>query len=504
MMRDGYLPQQAYARLAQAGEARSYAVEISRFTAFAASLHSESDIDNYLAQFIATEKFGAMAAQLLFSAEEARRLEQSARAATDPARAFVKAVKRRRHLTLILQRAARLRERLATYLRKQTDIKCGDRIVLVDLGYAGTVQNRIAPVIESMFDVRVSGRYLLLRDLPGWQDAKRGFIGPDRLDGRAIDTLCDFIALFEQLCTIEQGSVVDYSAAGDPVRKASGLASRQSRVRACVQQGALSYVERAAAESPTGQASIGVHGLRPSCMASLARLLFFPSAAELELFKGFEHDVNMGVDDRVLLFDSDACRDGLRSRGLFYINDNPRQFLPAELRTHGLPLTLALLTQRRFGLDLRRADFGDEPLKLPVMVAGAKRSSLTEIEAHPTHDGYYVALIPIGRAEYSVGIVFGRDFERVQLHDALVTAQAALYRGGDRTLALDVMPTALLEGVRQEVDGVLVLESESAFIYFGAPPLPPNQNYVLSVSFRPLQRRAPTRVQTSSAEMAVN
>jgi FMN phosphatase YigB (HAD superfamily) len=504
MMRDGYLPKAVYDRIRQAGDAPSYAVEISRFTAFAASLRSEADIDRYIAPFLTTEKFQAMATQLLFTQREAGALERSARAAREPQRAFVQSIKSKRNLKLILERAEKLRQRFAAYLRRQTDIASGDRVMLVDLGYAGTVQDRIAPVMQALFDVDVCGRYLLLRDLPGWQDAKRGYIGPDKFDGRAIDTLCDFIALFEQLCTIEQGSVVDYTDAGEPVRKANGLASRQSEVRTRAQRGCLEYIDRAAAESPTGQASLGAHGLRPSCLASLARLLFFPSAHELELFKGFEHDVNMGVDDRVLLFDSDACRDGLRSRGLFYVNDNPRQFLPAELRSHGLPLTLTLLAQRRFGLDLRRPDFDAEPLKLPVMVVDATRSSLVEIDAQPTHDGYYVALIPIGRAEYSVGIVFGRDFERVQLHDALVTAQNELLKGGDRSNALDVLPTALLEGVLQEVDGVLVLESESAFIYFHAPPLPQNQTYVLSVSFRPLQRRALARVQAASAEMVVD
>jgi len=504
MMRDGFLPKAVYDRIAQPGDAPSYAVEISRFTAFAASLRSEADIDSYVAQFLNTEKFQAMSTQLLFTPQEVRALEKSARSAREPQRAFVQSIKSKRNLRLILERAEKLRQRFATYLRKQIHIAAGDRVMLVDLGYAGTVQDRIAPIMHTLFKIDVCGRYLLLRDLPGWQDAKRGFIGPDKFDGRAIDTLCDFIALFEQLCTIEQGSVIDYSEAGEPVRKASGLASRQSDVRARVQRGCLEYVDCAAAMSPTGQASIGVHGLRPSCMAALARLLFFPAAHELELFKGFEHDVNMGLDDRVLLFDSGACREGLRSRGLFYVNDNPRQFLPAELRTHGLPLTLTLLAQRRFGLDLRRPDFGAEALKLPVMVVDATRSSLVEIDAQPTHDGYYVALIPIGRAEYSAGIVFGRDFERVQLHDALVTAQNELLKGGDRSNALDVLPSALLEGIQQEVDGVLALESESAFIYFHAPPLPPNQTYVLSVSFRPLQRRAPARVQASSAEMAVN
>lgn len=501
MLRDGHLPKLVYDRLAQPGDAPSCAVEISRFTAFAASLRGAADIEGYLAQFLSSGRYQALAEQLLFTQDEACTLARSVAAARDPQRAFVEAIRKPRRQKLIFERAGRMRERFAAYLRKLAGIDPGDHVLLVDLGYAGTVQDRIAPVIESLFAARVSGRYLLLRDLPGWQDAKRGFIGPDKVDGRAIDTLCDVIALFEQLCTVEQGSVIDYTEAGEPVRRDSGLASRQSAVRADIQRGALDYVERTAVAAPTGQAAVGVHGLRSACLAALARLLFFPSPDELALFKGFEHDVNMGVDDRVLLFDSDACLDGLRSQGLFYVNENLRQFLPAELRAHGLPLTLTLLTQRRFDLDLRQPDFALATLRLPVMVADATRSTIVTVDAHATHDGFFVAMIPIGKAEYSVGILFGREFERIQIHSATISVQKkpSSDRNRDRDSPINVLPAALLEGARQEADGVLVFESEAAFVYFDAPRLPKTQSYVLSVAFRPIQRR---RSETAPLEPA--
>jgi hypothetical protein len=190
------------------------------------------------------------------------------------------------------------------------------------------------------------------------------------------------------------------------------------------------------------------------------------------------------------LFDDAACRDGLRNRGLFYVNDNRRQFLPAELRAHGLPLTLTLLAQRRFGLDLRAPDFSFDHIALPVMVANRTQSSLATIEAMATYDGYYLAAIPIGRCEYSIGVLFGRDFERVQLHAASVSRQDALFDAGDLSAAVDVLPAAIHEGARLEADGVLTLGSNAAFTYFDPPALDARHQYVLNVVFRPLQRRA--------------
>jgi len=488
LMRDGHLPMQAYGQLATAPDAPACAVEVSRFTAFGAGLRTAADIDEYLAANIDSARWLAMARQLHFDDQEAAAIARKAERAADPRRAFLEQIRAGRGTKAILSRAARLRQRLAAHLKLNAGVNAGDRVMLVDLGYAGTVQDRIEPWLREDLGLDVRGRYLLLRDVQDRYGSKRGFIGAEFIDGRAINALCDYIALFEQLCAVSQGSVVDYADSGAPVRKDSGLASRQSEVRIAAQRGCLQFVADAVGQRG-GRVAVPIEALRQASAAALARLLFLPSADELALFKDFEHDVNMGVDDKVLLFDPEACRTGLRDRGLFYVNDNPRQFLPAELRTFGLPLSLTLLAQRRFALDLRAQDFCLDRIDLPIMAASSRGTSLAQVEATPTHDGYYLARIPIGRAEYSIGVLFGRLFALVQLAGATLTRDDRVNRAGDRSLAVDVLPAAHHEGAVLGADGMLRLEDPAAFSYFEAPRVDRRHAYTLDLVFRPLQAR---------------
>jgi hypothetical protein len=54
--------------------------------------------------------------------------------------------------------------------------------------------------------------------------------------------LAAYIALLEQVCTIEQASVVNYHADGEPIRKASDLKAYQSKVRSEIQSACLNYI----------------------------------------------------------------------------------------------------------------------------------------------------------------------------------------------------------------------------------------------------------------------
>jgi len=141
--------------------------------------------------------------------------------------------------------------------------------------------------------------------------------------------------------------------------------------------------------------------------AILARLLFMPTATEVGIFAAFEHDVNLGTDDLVQLLDVAQSAEGLRRRGFFYLNGVERMYLPGELQPHGLPLNLSLFSANRFGLDLRSGDFRCGAVKLPVLLADDRSQTAIEVDAHLTHDGYYLATVPVGAGRFAVGVQFG-------------------------------------------------------------------------------------------------
>jgi FMN phosphatase YigB (HAD superfamily) len=497
LMRDGHLPKLAYER---PGE-QTHAVEISRFTAIASSLADEAAILRYLEPRLTEQDPEVLGRQLLLTPAEVKEL-----AGTGAVRArrtqFAREVRRQRVLRKIAARSQAFGERLVDYIRRKVDPAPGDVLVLADLGYNGTVQNHVEPLFRRAFGVEVAGRYLLLHqdDVSGCD--KRGLIDQRSYGASTLGTLCRFISVLEQLCTSAQGSVIEY-AGGDPVRKDSGIKGRQSAIRDQVQAACLLYVAQAGAGFHTRPRSLDAEAERACAAAALARLMFFPMQAELELLLSFEHDINLGTDQTLDLFDAAAATQGLKHWGLFYMNAARRMFLAAELRDQGLPLSLTLLTQGRFGLDLRLKDFSHRSLRLPIMVAEGYDVSLSEADAWPTHDGFFVTIIPVGACRFSIGVQFGKLYEWVQLEAAHFLPAADIPTKGGLDLPRTTPATPVYEGVEVMTGGMLRCGSDAGFMLVPPPPRVDDRPMVLAVVFRPLADRvaqaaeSPARLQAA-------
>jgi FMN phosphatase YigB (HAD superfamily) len=492
LLRDGHLPHQAFEAIGGGGF-KSSRVELSRFTAFASSFSDERSVLEYLAEFGATGRFDALGRQLLFTRNERDQLEARIKHAGRPLEAFKTEVMRPTNLKKIMDRSSGFADRLVQYLRRHAGVENGQCLAFVDLGYAGTVQDRLAPVLADRMGVSVHGLYMLLRDVARWKQDKLGFIGPDRYDYRSLDSLCAYVAIVEQLSTIEQSSVVDYTQDGAPIRQSTDLKSRQSEIRQKAQAGCLTFVRehaRAYAGKPSG---FDIEGLRDTACGSLARLLFFPVRNEIELFRGFEHDVNMGVQDKVTLFDESASARGLIKRGLFYTNDNPRQFLPAEIRLAGMQTSLSMTVLRRFTNDLRWADFQTRGPDLPIMIDDSRTVAKTSTETWATHDGWSVANIPVGNGRLGVGVAFGEGCEWVQISSIALSRLDRMMKNGDADDSKELMASALHEDMEAHPNGLFRCSSSRAFLFVPPSPVKSDEPHVLSIVFRVIAPRATGR-----------
>lgn len=474
LLRDGHLPHRMWAALHP--EAPAAAVEISRFSARRASFRNVADIRAYLLAE-PTERTEVLANQLLLLPAEAAKLGRDDQA-------FRRAVAKPEWVKRITGRSRAYATRLAAHLSAQ-GVARGDTIMLVDLGYNGTVQNLIAPVLEAELGVRVAGRYLLLRESEPSGLDKAGLFDTRHYDTRALHALCQPIAVVEQLCTAAQGSVVDYHPSGQPIRKAPGIKGAQSDTRDRAQAGAISYARHAAVAWHRAPAADGPDARRRGAMAVFARLLYLPRAAEVAVLGAFAHDVNLGTSDLERLVDPDAARDGLRRRGLSYINSVRRMYLPGELQPHGLPLTLALFGTSRLGLDLRESDFGGQALEVPVMVMDGVQAHRTTMPAHPTHDGFHLLAVPVGAGRYTVGIQLGAIAEWVQVEDVRFHTLAGFAEGAGGTL-----PAApVFDAMSAQAPG-LYRCTEAGLVFVPPPPVKDDRPLLLALTFRPLVARA--------------
>ncbi len=485
LMRDGHLPRLVFDASGHA--AKTHATEISRFTATAASFATEKDVLRYLDAEIATDAH-VILTQLLFEPAEIAVIMRAL--PTHGARAaLVRTICSASRMKRLLARSHAFAERLAGYLRATVSPAAGDTLMLVDLGYNGSVQNQVAPVLQRMLNVEIAGRYLLLRetDMPGHD--KSGFIDSQRYDANTLEALCGNVAVLEQLCTAAQGSVIDYTADGQSVRATNVIKGAQSATREAVQRGAIRYARDADRAIVRPARGLDMAALRHSTVAVLARLMFLPMPQELAVLAQFQHDVNLGVEETVALFDPEIAHRGLRQRGLFYMRGSERMYLPAELHGEGLPVKLTLLAHKRFGLPLKYADFIDQTIALPVLIADGRKVDNATITATPTHDGYFLAPIPIDDCRYSIGLQFGQLYEWLQVESAVFMPVERFLSDKQRAGLDEVDAVATLEGMEQTAPYLFRCEDKAAFMMIPPPPRRDARPMMLAVVFRPIVAR---------------
>jgi FMN phosphatase YigB (HAD superfamily) len=481
LMRDGHLPLKVYEALYGSGTGAA-GVEISRFTASAASFRDAAAVKNYLLDALDRVPIAVIARQLLLHGHEVARFAKLAPA--EALVAFRRFVLEPATTRRILERSAAFAARLVAHVRA-AGVAWGDAVMLVDLGYNGTVQNLVEPVLRDALELDVAGRYLLLREEQQTALDKAGFLDTRHYDFKMLHGLCGCIAVLEQLCTVAQGSAIDYSAEGIAVRRAADIKGGQSAIRDRVQTACLDFATHVEAGIHRPAASDGADARRQAAAAVLSRLLFMPVEAEVELFAAFDHDVNLGTQEVVRLLDPHASAAGLRRRGLSYINQTGRMYIPGELQRHGLPLNLSLFSASRFALDLRSSDFDVGAVQIPVILIGAHGQTVVDVAAHPTAEGYLRVAVAIGRGQLTAAVQLGAIAEWVQVDEVAFHSLETL----EKVTAPPGVPAAFVVDAMEQAAPGLYRASDTGVVMV-PPPAKAREPLVLVMIFRPVVWRA--------------
>lgn len=487
LLRDGHLPQRVY-------EARTgrleIAAEISRFTARRASFDSARAISDYLAGQNRHDRIDVLSSQLGLTRDEGRRLGRTQSQ-------FERAVLRPDIVRTIAKRSHAFGDKIFAHLAS-LGVARGDTIMLVDLGYNGTVQDYLEGVLPERFGIKLAGRYLLLRPEAESGNDKKGFLDARHFDFNALHAISGPVALIEQLSTIALGSVEDYSPSGEPIRKKAGAKGTQNAIRDRIQEGCVAFAQAPLAGIHRSACSDDEEARRCMAAACLTRLLYMPTAGEVSIFESFEHDVNLGTDDLCQLFDQEEAALGLRRRGLFYLNTTNRMYLPGELQPHGIPLNLSMFSANRFALDLRNGDFRGRGLKVPVILADDRGQTMIEVDAWPTHEGFYVAAIPVGAGRFAAGIQLGAICEWAEVDELAFYPVTGFSPDKASDMADPIAATALREGMTEEAPGLFRCARGALMLVPPAPVLTA-EPHLLSITFRPIVRRDPQKMLREAA-----
>lgn len=490
LMRDAHLP--ALVCDAITGSTSGYRVRISRFASYAASFRTRQDVEHYLTTQGSADRLPDLARQLLLPDHLAETIIIKAKQHEKPLLAFIAEVVQPKYLNVILTESKKYYGRLAKYLVKEAQIERGDTLMFVDLGYSGTAQRLLQPVFESELGVTIVGRYLIQLNVPNWQATRKGLIDASWCDERVMNLMVKYIALLEQLCTSTDRSIVDYNESGEPIFTSATVSEHQHEKLMPIQSECVQFAKDCETYFAKAGNSFEMKHLRDIAAGALTRLIFLPSKEELQYLQTFQFDLNLGTDDLLKVFDEQAGLEGLRKRGLFFMEHNLKSMrtnYPAELRSAGLELVLALMLQLRLGVTILANDFSYRQDELTVIVMLNQQSSQTKLIAKPTHDGYYSLLIPIGTGGIQVGVVFGEKYQWLQLDSAEIIQANALFTSKESEYTTDASSYLAVDQMQEKGGGLFECVSASGMLAFVPPINIGTENLALRIVYRPIVER---------------
>lgn len=209
----------------------------------------------------------------------------------------------------VLARAEDLRRGLLKGLAKHFDINSPQRVVLMDLGYAATIQTVLAGILaREGAKVQLEGLYLALneRALLHRQAGSeiQAFIGNDGYNALTARLLTRTPDVLEHACMCREGSLARYDAKGAPVLLANQRSATQLAQMDVLQEGILAGA--ATVNRLLGDLARTAHDA-PALAAQVGRmiegLLLHPSRQEAETLGAWQHEANFDLADRRALTD---------------------------------------------------------------------------------------------------------------------------------------------------------------------------------------------------------
>jgi FMN phosphatase YigB (HAD superfamily) len=489
LLRDGYLPARAFA--AFCGQEQCPQIQISRFTAQAASLRTREDVLRLLSKRLNASNMEIIAAQLMLPPEAAKDIVGRARREGRPAEAFCRLVMRQDNLEKVLLGARRIRASLIEHVRTRTDLRRGDTLALIDLGYSGTVQTSLSAVFRDEVDVDLQGIYLIASRTSARQTDRCGLVGPDWADERLIVALTAYIGSFEMMCTKAEPSVMDYTPEGEPVSGAVGIKGQQTESVRQMQEACLNFVADVLATPAQCRPRMTLPELARQVVADLGRLIYLPDRDEIVCQAGFKFDFNLGTDLMLSIADLEGGMRQFRREGFAMMEqagrsklDDMRISYPMEARYMDISLATTLMAAQRYAFAVKPSQASYRQETIPVLVADGTSHSQVEAHAQASHDGFFVMSLPLS-PNFSTAVLWGHRYEWLQI-DSIEKVLLADAR--DRRM-LTIGEDVILDGVDQAAQDLLRCSSQG-MLFIPPCPAADDRRYRIQVVFRPIALRA--------------
>lgn len=489
LMRDAYLPAKACEVIA--GKPLGSLVRISRYSAQAATFRTIDDVDRYLTDVIASNRFEDMSKQLLLPENIYQSLIKTALQSNIPTYKFVELIHQKHILNIIFKNSAEFRAKLIRHIQKEIGDEEVDTLMLVDIGYSGTTQRLLEPILREEMKIDVTGRYLIVLSSPNWKTSRRGLIEPTWCDDRATLMIITYVALLEQLCTAHEKSSIGYDNDGNAIFSDTILSDSQKTQLERIQSECLRFVKDAKQFFNASNHKLSLNILQDATLAEITRLLFLPTEAEINYLKSFQFDLSLNTKDVFQIFDPEKGLQSLKRHGFFsiFLEKNAaslRMNRSVEMRAAGLELALTLMGQHRFLLEFTHKDMSLRREKLNLIIMRGNEGTHVPIEAQITYDGYFSFSIPVAMNDIKIGILFGQRYKWVQIENAELIPASAYHTMNESKYINDVWNNLVFNQMNDKGGNLYECVSEQSFLMF-VPAVDTSTNkYIFRLAFRPI------------------
>jgi FMN phosphatase YigB (HAD superfamily) len=436
-------------------------LRIRKFVAVAASFKTIADIDYYISG-IKPEyyHFNVITEQLLLPAELAANIIQMANRAPDPQATFHQLIHQQNVMDVIFENSAAYRARLKRYMLKEMELEEGDTVVLADTGFIGVTQDYLTRTFQAELNIEILGRYVLASHEPD-KPACKSLI---------TTTWCDH-SLFEQSCTFKEGAVVDYDENGDPLFENIRLSDDQYKKVSAIQSECIRFIHDAKTFFTRTGVTHDFSLLQAAAHAALQRHVYLPLEEELEYFKGFQHDKDMGYDRKKTVYNVKHAEEIIKK------SHSPFRLNPYEARAASLDLALSNLLQRGLQLDMTAEDMSVRFSPVKIIVANNQDMTYKTQQARHMHDGYFSLMLPCVD-DLGLALVFGEHYEWVQMDKIKLLNQISV--------VTDDMKDHLIFSDISNHDSMLQCQSRSSLVMIKPLSLQQTIPHYYHIVFRPL------------------
>jgi FMN phosphatase YigB (HAD superfamily) len=223
------------------------------------------------------------------------------------------------------------RRNLLKALSKQIDLNGAAPFVVMDLGYAATIQVVLERILRREgHTVPLVGLYLALNDgalenmLAGLNEGVdlRGYLGHDGFEPKAARILTSMPYVLEHACMCREGSLLEFNDAGEPVLMDNLRDEKQLVQMELMQDGIIACVDAIHAQLGPGFAAavMGDDDLRRQIESIIVTSTLYPAREEIAAVGQWRHEAKYDVKDLRQFMDMQVDPTELEHKGMPTLN----------------------------------------------------------------------------------------------------------------------------------------------------------------------------------------